>query len=92
MEFADVQRIDRQTWRKYLFYMDLAVIAVFCISMALLVRHTFLAGQWFERGEFGISTDILWLVVIDTAFLVGSLSWIVYRFFRNQYLVLTRRF
>ncbi len=92
MEFADVQRIDRQTWRKYLFYVDLVVISIFAISLSLLVRHTFLAGQWFERGQFGISMDVMWLVVIDTAFLVGALSWMVYRFFRNQYLVLTRRF
>ncbi len=92
MEFAELQRIDRQTWRKYLFYVDLLVIAIFAISLALLVRHTFVAGQWYERGEFGISIDTMWLVVVDSAFLVGALSWIVYRFFRNQYLVLTRRF
>jgi hypothetical protein len=92
MEFADVQRVDRQTWRKYLFYIDLIVVAIFAISLSLLVRHTFLAGQWYERGEFGLSTDVMWLVTIDTAFMVGSLMWILFRFFRNQYLVLTRRF
>ncbi len=92
MEFEDLQRIDRQTWRKYLFYIDLIVIAIFAISLALLIRHTFLAGQWYERDEFGLSMDTMWLVVVDTAFLVGALSWMVYRFFRNQYLVLTRRF
>ncbi len=92
MEFADIQRVERATWRKYLFYMDLVVIAIFAISLALLVRHTFIAGQLFERGAFDISTATMWLVVIDTAFLAGSLMWIVFRFFRNQYIVLTRRY
>ncbi len=92
MEFDDLQRIDRQTWRKYLFYIDLVVIAIFAISLALLVRHTFVAGQLLERGAFDLSTDTMWLIVVDTAFMVGAFSWVVYRFFRNQYLVLTRRF
>ncbi|MGB0653175.1 MAG: hypothetical protein ACPGQL_08225 [Thermoplasmatota archaeon] len=92
MDFEDLQQVDRATWRRYLFYIDLAVIAIFALSLVLLVRHTFAAGQFYERDEFTIATRSLWLVVGDTAFLVGSLGWIFYRFFRNQYLVLTRRF
>ncbi len=92
MEFEDLQKVDRGTWRKYLFYIDLAVIAIFMLSIVLLVRHTFMAGQWYERDELSLATRGLWLVVGDTAFLVAALGWIFYRFFRNQYLVITRRF
>lgn len=91
MELDDLQRIDRATWRRYLFYVDLVVIAVFALSLTLLVRHSFQAGQLVARDELNASTQALWLVVSDTAFLVASLSWIFYRFFRNQYLVMTRR-
>lgn len=92
MEFEDFQKVDRATWRKYLFYIDLVVIGVFSVALILLVRHTFHAGQAVQRDELDASTRLLWLVVSDTAFLVAALGWIFYRFFRNQYLVLTRRF
>jgi hypothetical protein len=92
MELSDAQKIDRATWRRYLFYIDLAVICIFAIALILLVRHTWQGGRLYESGEFSSSTNALWLVVGDTAFMVGALGWIFYRFFRNQYLVLTRRF
>lgn len=92
MDFADAQKVDRATWRRYVFYVDLAVIAIFAVALILLVRHTWQGGMLYERGSFSSSTNALWLVVADTAFLVGALGWIFYRFFRNQYLVLTRRF
>lgn len=92
MEFADVNQIDRATWRKYLFYLDLVVFAVFALSLVYLVRHTWIGGGAFATGDTSASMRLQWQVATDVAFLVGSLSWIVYRFFRNQYLVLTRRF
>jgi len=92
VDLAELQRIERATWRRYLFYMDLAVFAIFGVSLALLVRHTFAAGQLYSRGEYGLSTETLWQVVADTAFLVAAFSWLAYRFFRNEYLVLSRRF
>lgn len=92
MDFQDFQRVDRPTWRKYLFYIDLAVFAIFIISMILVTRHAFLGGLYYARNEHLVSTETLWLVVADTVFLVSSLCWIIYRFFRNQYLVLTRKY
>lgn len=92
MVYQDMQRVDRQTWRRYLFYVDLAVFAVFAISLILLVRHAFLGGQYYNEGNFDQGTDALWYVVADTVFVVASFCWIVYRFFRAQYIVLTRRF
>lgn len=92
VDLTDVQRVDRATWRRYLFYVDLVVMAIFAISLMLLVRHTFVAGQMRAREELSIVTQMLWLVVADTAFLVGSLMWIFFRFFRNQYIVLTKRY
>ncbi len=92
MELEQLQHVDRQTWRRYLFYMDLAVFAIFAVSLSLLVRHTFEAGQLFNQGEFGLANRTMWQIVTETAFLVGSFSWIAYRFFRNEYIVMTRRF
>ena len=85
-------RIERATWKRYGFYLDLAVMAIFALAMVLTVRHSFHAGAAYERGELGAATSALWLVVADTAFLVASLAWIFYRFFSYQHEVLTRRF
>ncbi len=92
MDLDSVTQVDRATWRRYLFYIDLVVIAIFAIALILLVRHSFVGGQLYANGDFDSSSDAMWLVVGDTAFLVAALGWIFYRFFRNQYLVLTRRF
>ncbi len=89
MALEDAHRVDRTSWRRYVFYVDLAVFAVFAVALILLVRHSFLAGQAYQDGDWA-ALDTLWLVAGDTAFLVGALGWIVYRFFRNQYLILTR--
>lgn len=89
MALEDSRRVDRASWRRYLFYIDLAVFAVFVLALILLVRHSFAAGQLYKAGDWA-ALDNLWLLAGDTAFLVGALGWIVYRFFRNQYLVLTR--
>lgn len=89
MAIEETRRVDRATWRRYLFYIDLAVFAVFALALILLVRHTFLAGQLYDDGDWQ-TLDAMWLIVGDAAFLVGALGWIVYRFFRNQSLVLLR--
>lgn len=89
MVLDEARRVDRATWRRYLFYVDLAVFAVFALALILLVRHTFLAGQLYDAGDWA-ALDAMWLLAGDGAFLVGALGWIVYRFFRNQYLVMLR--
>lgn len=88
----DLRHVERAQWHRYLFYVDLAVVALFVISLILLIRHSFMAGQWYAKGEFSIATDGMWLIVADTVFLTGAICWIFFRFFRNQYLVLTKRF
>lgn len=92
MDPADVVKVDRSSWRRTLFYIDLAVFAVLALAILLAVRHSFSAGQSYSEGDFSSSTDALWLVVGDTAFLVGALGWVLYRFFRNQAIVMTRRY
>ena len=92
MEFEDAHKVDRATWNRYLFYIDLVVLTIFAVALVLVVRHAFLAGQFYARDDLAGLNRILWLVVADTAFLVGSLGWVFYRFFRNQYLVMTRKF
>ena len=92
MDFQDAQKVDRATWRRYLFYIDLVVLSIFAVALILLVRHSFQAGILFNEGALDKTTGKMWQLVSDTTFLIAALAWVVFRFFRNQYLVLTRRF
>lgn len=92
MDPADAMKVDRATWRRTLFYVDVGVFAILALAILQLTRHAFGAGQLYARGDFDASTGTMWLVVADTAFLVGALAWVLYRFFRAQAIVLTRRY
>ena len=92
MELQEVRRVEAATWRRILFYVDLAVILAFAVSLIQLVRHTFRAGILYEQGALHGMSATMWLVAADTAFLVGSLAWIFYRFFRHAFRALARPF
>jgi hypothetical protein len=81
--------IDPRKWKKLLFYIDLVVIGIFIISLVFLVEDAYMAGHYFSSDKLEC-TIYLWHMIRDTAFLVASLAWIFYRFFRNEYL-LSRR-
>lgn len=92
MVYDDMQRVDRPTWRRYLFYVDLAVFAIFGISLIIGGRHAFMSGMAYKGAQFELAVELMWLVVADVVFLVASICWIMYRFFRSQYVIMTRRF
>lgn len=82
--------LDRQEWGRVLFYTDLIVMAVFVVSVVLLVVNAYVAGMRLEAGEYGMSHRALWNVAIATGFMVASLAWIFFRFFKHQYDALRR--
>lgn len=84
--------IDRQEWNRVLFYTDLLVIAVFMVSLVLLVVNAYHAGYQLQFSEYADSHTSLWRVAVATGFMVGSLSWIFFRFFRNQYVAMQKPF
>ena len=77
--------IDTKKWRRWLFYIDIIVIAIFIISIVVLVQDAYMAGY-----HYGLSAHdtYLWNMARDVAFLTGSVAWVFYRFFRNEFLVL----
>ncbi len=87
-----MQRVDRPTWRRYLFYVDLLVFGIFAISLIVGGRHAFMSGMAYQGANFDLAVELMWLVVADVVFLVGSICWIMYRFFRAQYIVMTRKY
>lgn len=90
MDVERYRHIDRRQWNKVLFYTDLIVIAIFAVSMILLVVNAYHAGFELQFSRYATSHDALWKVSVATAFLVGSLAWIFFRFFKAQYAVMQR--
>lgn len=86
------RQIDKTQWRRMLFYVDLLVMLTFVVSNIFLVVHAYRAGMHFQAGDFVASNQHMWRVATDTAFVVGSLTWIFFRFFKNQYVAMQRPF
>jgi hypothetical protein len=82
--------IDRNEWGRMLFYADLVVMAVFVVSLVLLVVNAYIAGMHLQAGAYRPSHRALWNVAIATGFVTGSLAWIFFRFFKHQYEALKR--
>lgn len=83
--------IDRSEWGRVLFYTDLVVMAVFVVSLVLLVVNAYVAGMHVQTEALRASHRALWNVAIATGFVTGSLAWIFFRFFKHQYDALRRR-
>lgn len=83
--------IDPRKWEKILFYVDLVVIGIFIISLIFLVEDAYMAGHYSSLENLNKHGLYLWHMMRDTVFVIASLAWIFYRFFRNQFL-LSRRF
>jgi hypothetical protein len=82
--------LDRQEWSRVLFYTDLVVMAVFVVSLVLLVVNAYVAGFRLEAADYAASHRALWNVAIATGFMVACLAWIFFRFFKHQYEALRR--
>ena len=90
MDLERYRAVDRKQWAKVLFYTDLIVMAVFVVSLVLLVVNSYFAGYELQFTRYAASHDMMWNVAVSTAFLTGSLSWIFFRFFKNQYLAMKK--
>ncbi len=90
MDLEQFRAVDQRQWAKFLFYTDLIVMAIFVVSLVLLVVNSYFAGYELQFTRYAASHDMMWNVAVATAFLSVSLSWIFFRFFRNQYLAMKK--
>jgi hypothetical protein len=91
-EASGFRSLDKTAWKKYLFYGDMLVWSIFGVATAFMVSNIFVAG-W-ARGEldWGAYSSAWWNSMISLAFMVGSLAWIFFRFWKNGYLAMRRPF
>ncbi len=87
-----VRHLDRATWRKYLFYIDMVVWGIFAVAVAYVVSNIYLVGFYEGNADLATHEEKWWRTMIGFSFMMGSLSWVFFRFWRNGYMALRRPF
>ncbi len=77
--------VEHKKWRRWLFYVDIVVIAVVIISIVFLAKDAYMAGYYHGSND---EITFLWHMGRDIAFVTGSLAWMFYRFFTNEFRIL----
>ena len=77
------QQIDKETWNKMSFYIDIVVFAIIAICIYLLIQHSYYAGMYQTIGGTRLSQE--WFTVAGiVAFLAICLTWIFFRLYRYR--------
>lgn len=84
--------IDKARWRKYLFYVDMIVWGIFAAAVAYVVGNIYLVGFYEGAERIATHETAWWKAFIGLAFLVGSLAWVFFRFWKNGVTALRRPF
>jgi len=72
------QQIDKETWGKMSFYIDVIVFAIIAVCIYLLIQLSFTAGMTNNN-------DQIWFSIAGVvAFLAICLTWIFIRLFRYR--------
>ena len=85
-------QIDKRTWHKWSFYINIVMFIIIAIAIYLIILDSYHAGQIASSQAYG--TDQLsqaWLIIVrDVAFLAIALSYIFFLLFRYQRLIMRR--
>jgi microcystin degradation protein MlrC len=73
-------------WRRWLFYVDVLVFAVFAIATVYMAKDAYWAGYYRSAAHVDMDAHSrhLWYLARDVAFQVAALAWIFYRLFACQ--------
>lgn len=75
---------ERRDVKRFLLYVDLVVVAIFVTALVLLVKDAYAAGFYEATASGENLGQNLWYMARETAFLVASLAWIFFRFFKDK--------
>ncbi|MFA5861811.1 MAG: hypothetical protein WDA16_08960 [Candidatus Thermoplasmatota archaeon] len=76
-------RFEKREFKKIFLYLDLVVCAIFAVSLVVLIRDAYVAG-FYEQRVSDLYSISFWAMMRDAVFVVGSLSWLFYRYLRTQ--------
>lgn len=74
-------RLEKREFKKIFLYLDLLVVAIFAVSLVMLTRDAYVAG-FYEQRVSDLYSINFWAMLRDAVFVVGSLAWLFFRYFR----------
>ncbi len=82
-----IHQIDKQTWRKWSFYITIVIFIVIAISIYFLIIHSYEAGKLVSRSPSGDKLSQAWFyITADIAVLAVCLTYVfarLYSFYRT---------
>jgi len=85
-------QIDKKTWNKLSFYINIIMFLVVALFIYLLVMDVYYAGK-LATQIYGPSDELsqAWVYIVrDIAFLAVAQTWIFVQLFKNQLLIIRR--
>jgi hypothetical protein len=81
MKETKKQQIDKDTWNKWSFYIDIIVFAIIAICIYLIIQHSYAAGM-----NSGAPTEAQeWFTIAGAVALISiCLTWIFTRLYRYR--------
>ena len=76
-------RFEKRDFKKIFLYLDILVMAIFAVSLVVLVRDAYVAG-FYEQRVADLYSLNFWAMLRDAVFVVGRLAWMFFRYFRTQ--------
>jgi preprotein translocase subunit SecG len=77
------QQVDKETWSKMSFYIDIIVFFIIAICLYLLIQQSYYAGMYQSVG--GIRLSQQWFRISGViGILAVCLTWIFFRLFRYR--------
>jgi hypothetical protein len=82
--------VDKKTWNKWLFYINVILFIVVAVFIYLVIIDSFNAGKMYAENDVTLVTNAWIVVVRDVAFLAAALVLLFVQMF-NYYRQLSRR-
>ena len=89
MNKTQIYQIDKKTWYKWSFYINIVVFIIIAISVYLLFHDAYVAGSIQSDGGAVLTSAMLY-VVRDVAFLAICLTYIFVQLFKYQRIIILR--
>ena len=87
----NLHQIDRKTWHRWSFYVNIIVFIIIAIAVYLLILDTYTAGQIAGRGSGGDVLSQAWLLIVrDIAFIAIALTYVFFQLFKYQRMIIRR--
>ena len=85
-----LHQINKKTWNKWSFYLNIIVFIVIALFIILLILDSYNAGKLAGQGS-GDQLSQAWIYIArDVAFLAIALTWTFFQLFKSQLLIMRR--